>query len=127
MLKTCADHDIATNIRNMLEKTGIMCWMAPESIPAGADYSEVIIDAIENSSEVVLVLTENSQESKWVPKKLDIAITSDKVIFTLHMDTSTIVKKIHFRITDSQVIEAYGDVSSVFEPLVKGVRALWGV
>lgn len=109
----------------MLENSGIACWMAPASIPGGADYSEVIVDAIETSSGVVLVLTENSQESKWVPKELDIAITADKVIFPVHMDFSAIIKKIHFRITDSQVIEAYGDVSAVFAPLIKAVRALW--
>ena len=109
----------------MLENSGISCWMAPASIPGGADYSEVIVDAIEKSSGVVLVLTENSQESKWVPKELDIAITADKVIIPIHMDSSSIINKIHFRITDSQVIEAYGDVSSVFEPLIKAVRALW--
>lgn len=119
------DYETAANVREMLENSGIACWMAPASIPGGADYSEVIVDAIEKSSGVVLILTENSQESKWVPKELDIAITADKVIFPVHMDSSAIIKKIHFRITDSQVIEAYGDVSAVFEPLIKAVRALW--
>lgn len=119
------DYDIAAKVREMLENSGLLCWMAPASIPGGADYSEVIVDAIEKSSGMVLVLTENSQESKWVPKELDIAITADKVIFPVHMDSSAIIKKIHFRITDSQVIEAYGDVSSVFEPLIKAVRTVW--
>ena len=99
--------------------------MAPTSIPGGADYSEVIVDVIEKNSGVVLVLTENSQESKWVPKELDIAITADKIIFPVHMDSVEIIKKIHFRITESQVIEAHGDVSAVFGSLIKVVHALW--
>ncbi|MGN8963489.1 hypothetical protein [Bariatricus sp. HCP28S3_D3] len=85
----------------------------------------MIVDAIEKSFGVLLVLTENSQKSKWVPKELDIPITADKIIFPVHIDSSAIIKKIHFRITDSQVIEANGDVSAVFEPLIKAVRALW--
>lgn len=121
------DYDIAENIREMLENRGISCWMAPISIPGGADYTEVIVDAIEKSSGIVLMLTENSQRSKWVPKELDIAITADKVIIPVHMDSSEIMKKIHFRITDSQMIEVYGDISSVFEPLVDAVHNLWNI
>ncbi len=118
------DYETAMKIREFLEDNGIRCWMAPASILGGMDYSEVIVDAIERSSGVVLVLTDNSQESKWVPKELDIAITADKIIIPVHTDSSAIIKKMHFRITDSQVIEAYGDVSSVFDPLIKAARIL---
>lgn len=119
------DYDMASKVREMLEDKDIACWMAPESILGGEDYSDVIVDAIEKSSGVVLILTENSQESKWVPKELDIAITADKIIFPVHMDSSAIIKKIHFRITDSQVIEAYGNVNSAFEPLIKAIHSMW--
>lgn len=119
------DYDVAENIKSMLEDKGISCWMAPSSIPVGADYSEVIVDAIEGSSGVLLVLTENSQESKWVPKELDIAITADKSVFPVHMDSSKINKKIHFRITDSQVMEAHGDIDSIAEPLAKAIQTYW--
>lgn len=45
--------------------------------------------------------------------------------FSGRVDAQESIKKIHFRITDSQMIEAYGDVGAVFEPLIKAVRALW--
>lgn len=116
---------VAEELRSLLEKAGIKCWIAPHSIPVGSDYTEVIVDAIEKSSGVVLLLSGNSQDSKWVPKELDIAISSEKVIFPIHIDRTEIIKKIYFRLTDSQVIEAGGNIESIFGELVDAVRALW--
>lgn len=116
------EHDIALKLRLMLEEMGIACWMAPESIPVGGDYSQVIVDAIEKSAGVVLVLSQNSQTSQWVPKELDIAITAEKIIFPIHIDQSSIIKKIHFRLTDSQVVEAYGCLDEAFAKMIRDIK-----
>lgn len=116
------DRIIASKLRDLLEANGVKSWIAPDSIPVGADYTEVIVDAIEGSSGVVLLLSENSQTSKWIPKELDIAITSDKIIFPIHLDSCEIIKRLRFRLTDSQVIEAHGDVSSVFAALLTSIK-----
>lgn len=119
------DAVIASKLKELLESSGIRCWMAPGSIPVGSDYIEVIVNAIEKSSGVVFLLSDNSQNSQWVPKELVIAITAKKVIFPIHIDEAEIIKKIHFMITDSQVIEAHGNVDSIFKDLVAAVQALW--
>lgn len=102
-------------IQSRLEAKGINCWRAPESIPTGADYTESIVEAIENCKAVLLVLSENSQQSNWVPKELDMAITNDKLIFPIKIDDSTIIKKIQFRLTDSQIIDANEDFEKTVE------------
>jgi len=116
------ERETAQMIREAMEQAGISCWMAPESIPTGSDYTESIVDAIENSSGVVLVLSENSQNSQWVPKELDIAITNDKIIFPIHIDRSSIIKKINFRLTDSQMIEAYGRLDEALEKVIYDIK-----
>lgn len=116
------DSVIASKLRDLLEANKVKSWIAPDSIPVGSDYTEVIVDAIEGSSGVVLLLTENAQSSKWIPKELDIAITSDKVIFPIHLDSSEIIKSLRFRLTNSQMIEARGDVSSVFATLLTSIK-----
>lgn len=116
------EKETARLIREMLEKAGISSWMAPESIPTGAEYTEAIVDAIEGSAGVLLVLSDNSQNSQWVPKELDIAISSEKIIFPIHIDESSIIKKIHFRLTDSQVIEAYGRLDQALEKLIWDIK-----
>lgn len=119
------DRVIAEKLKGLLENSAIRCWMAPSSIPVGSDYTEVIVRAIEKSSGVVFLLSQNSQNSQWVPKELDIAISADKVIFPIHIDEEEIIKKIHFRITDSQIIEARGNVDSIFKELVNSIQAFW--
>ena len=116
------DRDIAVKIKEMLESVNINTWIAPESIPTGSDYTNEIVDAIEGSSGVLLVLTKNSQESKWVPKELDIAITNDKVIFPIHVDISSIIKSMKFRLSDSQIIEASGSLDMALVKLIKDIQ-----
>lgn len=116
------ERETAEMIRDALEKSGISCWMAPESIPTGSEYTEAIVDAIENSSGFLLVLSEDSQNSQWVPKELDEAITNCKIIFPIHIDRSSIIKKIHFRLTDSQMIEAYGRLNEALEKVICDIK-----
>lgn len=41
------DADAANAVRMVLQQNGIECWMAPESISMGDDYSNAIPKAIE--------------------------------------------------------------------------------
>lgn len=40
------DRDIVNPIKDILVANGIKTWVAPDDIPAGSNYSEVINDAI---------------------------------------------------------------------------------
>ncbi|MBO4778801.1 MAG: hypothetical protein J5588_09965, partial [Bacteroidales bacterium] len=43
------------NVKEKISMTDCTYWIAPDSIPVGSDYTEVIVDAIEGSSGVVLL------------------------------------------------------------------------
>lgn len=118
------EYNIASNVRSILQQNGIECWMAPESIPAGSDYGEEIPTAIENCDAFVLILSENSQNSKWVPKEIDLAITNDKIIIPLHIDNKQLTKSFNFRLTNTQRIEAYEQTSKAFNMLIARVSAI---
>ena len=121
------DYNTASNIRSILNQNEIECWMAPESIPAGSDYGEEIPTAIENCDAFVLILSENSQNSKWVPKEIDLAITNDKIIIPLHIDDKQLNKSFNFRLTNTQRIEAYQQNASAFDELIKRIYAISGI
>ena len=38
----------AETVRNVLEKNGLSCWMAPRDIPGGSNYTKEIPIAIRN-------------------------------------------------------------------------------
>ena len=74
------EYDTANIVRTVLKNNGIDTWMAPESIPGGSNYMEVIPDAIANSKVFVLILSDSSQKSKWVPKEVEQALNNNLII-----------------------------------------------
>lgn len=75
------EYDRAFSLKQILEANGIGCWMAPQSIPSGSDYSQEIPRAIRECDVFLLLLSEASQDSKWVPKELDNAISGGKISY----------------------------------------------
>ena len=51
------EYNKVMEISNVLEKNGINCWMAPQSIPAGSDYGAEIPKAINTCDAFLLVLS----------------------------------------------------------------------
>lgn len=93
----------AEAIRYLLKQEGIQTWMAPYNIPAGKKYAGVINDAIENCSCVLLMLSEYSQESIWVGKEIERAVTYRKPIVSMHLDESQLSSDFKLYLSDRQI------------------------
>ena len=100
------DGELADSIREKLKERGVDCWMASESIAPGSDYASDIPAAIAECDAVIVLLSANSQDSTWVPKELDIAISMRKLIIPLHIDSSEISVKFRFYFSNVQQLEA---------------------
>ena len=59
-----------------LEAAGIPCWIAPRDPVAGIPYARQLIDAINQSRLVVLILSEHANASEHVLRELEIATDS---------------------------------------------------
>jgi hypothetical protein len=64
------DRVIADAVREHLQGNGITCWMAPHSLLAGTDWAAAIIDAIDESQALLLILSEASNVSDDVKKEV---------------------------------------------------------
>ena len=62
------EYNEAMAVKQVLEANGISCWMAPESISGGSNYASEIPRAIRECTVFVLILSEQAQKSRWVPK-----------------------------------------------------------
>lgn len=71
---------MAEEVRGLLEDQGVSCWLAPRDIPAGGQYGSSIVDAIRDSSIVVLLLTEEANKSKPVENEVECAFKNQKTI-----------------------------------------------
>ena len=118
------ENTIANRVKNVLESNEINCWMAPDSIPLGSNYIEEIPKALRNSRVFVLLLSECSQQSQWVPKELEQAIKYGKVIIPIHLDQSDILDSIDLLLAGVQRIEAYQDLNKSLQFVIKQIMSL---
>ncbi|HLG11343.1 MAG TPA: toll/interleukin-1 receptor domain-containing protein, partial [Dehalococcoidia bacterium] len=60
------DKPTADAVCASLEARGIRAWIAPRDILPGSDWSEAIIDAIENARVMVLVFSARANASRQI-------------------------------------------------------------
>jgi hypothetical protein len=118
------DFEAAAQLKRVLETNGISCWMAPQSIPAGSDYANEIPKAIEAAGAFLLLLSDASQKSQWVPKELSIAISKPIVVVPFQIDNADICAAFNFYLTNSQRITAYNRVTDAYQELLHRLKNL---
>lgn len=116
----------ATLVKNVLTDNGIPCWMAPDSIPIGSSYASEIKVAIENCTVFVLVLSEKAQNSAYVEKELDSAITGHKIVYPFMIENCKLNDAFDFYLSNVQRHNAFESKSAAMEKMVKEIKALFG-
>ena len=66
--------EIEGKINRFLKQNEVETWVAPDDIPIGSKYAEMINKAIKNCGCFILLLTEEAQSSQWVAKEVERAI-----------------------------------------------------
>jgi len=74
------DQTTANALCSALESAGIRCWMAPRNIAPGAIWSESIIEAIQQASIFLVVMSPYSNQSDDVLRELQQAASAKKAI-----------------------------------------------
>ena len=120
---TC-DQDRTLEIRQMLERKGISCWMGNRDISGGDNYTESIIKGIRECRIFILILTENAQQSRYVFRELDHAIKKGKIVIPLLMEDVPVCDKFDFLISSCQGIKFYDDPGKAHQVLLDRVSEL---
>lgn len=63
-----ADAAFAQRLITDLRAAGHACWIDTSEIKGGAQWANVIAEAINNSSALVVVVTRQALQSEWVQK-----------------------------------------------------------
>ena len=80
------DKPIADAVVAGLENKGIRCWIAPRDITPGITWGDAIISAIEGSSLMVIILSENSNRSKQVVREVERAVANNVIIIPFRIE-----------------------------------------
>jgi TolB-like protein/tetratricopeptide (TPR) repeat protein len=120
-----ASHDAAAaqTVCRALEAAGFPCWIAPRDVVPGTLYADGIVRALNESTILVLVLSEYSTASVHVGKELERASSKRHPIIALRTDTAPLTPAFEYFLSESQWIEAgAGPTEGTIGQLVDAVR-----
>ena len=101
------DAAIANSVCVYMESRGVTCWIAPRDVNPGADFDEVILDAIDASVGVLLILSRRSNMSRFVQSELNRAFAKGKRIFTLRIEDVAPSRQLELYLARQQWLDAF--------------------
>jgi hypothetical protein len=100
-----------------LEQRGFKCWVAPRDVRPGHSYGDEIIRAIERSRCFILALSKASNESPFVAREVERAISKRKPIFPVRIEDVEPSSSLELFISSTQWIDAFADGDSPIDRL----------
>lgn len=113
--------ELAYIIRDQLEKQSIPCWMAPDSIPPGADYVVEIPTALSQIDIVLIILTPDAAQSRWVRKEVGTAIGANKAVLPYQVTAFTVDPSFRFLLDGEQILADYANPDPSHQRLIQAV------
>lgn len=119
------DRDAAFRIVTFLEQNGIRCWVAPRDVPPGMEYGQAIIEGIAQSRALVLILSDQSNESQFVRKEVERAVSKTKPVLPVRIREVKPSGSLEFFISSSQWVDAWkSPMEQHLLPLVAAIKAM---
>jgi len=108
-----------------LEARGIRCWIAPRDILSGMDWSESIIEAIENCYVFVLVFSSRANESPQIKREVERAVNKSRLIVPFRIEDVAPTKSLEYFISTPHWLDAMSPpVESHLGQLADTIRLL---
>src|SRR5580693_2385888 len=110
-----ASHDavVAEKACSALEAAGFPCWIAPRNVVPGTLYAEGIVHAIDESSILVLILSEQAVASAHVGREIERAVSKRHPVVALRIDTAPLAAAFEYFLNQSQWIEGGGSDAAI--------------
>jgi TIR domain-containing protein/LCCL domain-containing protein len=118
------DAAIAVSITDYLERNGVSCWVAPRDVTPGRDYAAEILLGIETSATFVLVLSEHANESIFVKREVERAVSKGKPIFPIRVREVMPSRSLELFISSAHWIDAWQPpIEQYLERLAQSITA----
>lgn len=111
------DGEFARKLITDIEKRGIPCWISSRNVEPGADYQDAIIDAMNRCSVILLLFSENANNSKEIAKELAIASKRSKPIIPARIEDIMPSGSLEYQLTTAQFIDLFHDYGATLNRL----------
>ena len=120
-----ADRERINPIVDAMRAVGVTFWIDEGQIHAATLWSEEIVDAINNCTAMVVVLSDNSTGSDNVVKEVMLASELKKPILPIYLEETEIPRKLQYQLAGIQHLEVYGrDISNLAGELPKSLNRM---
>lgn len=121
------DAAVAQRIALFLEEQSLSCWIAPRDVPAGVEYGAAILEGIEQSDVLLLVLSEQSNQSLFVHREVERAVSKAKPVLPVRIREIAPSGALEFFISSAQWVDAWQPpMEQHLAHLVQAIQALTG-
>lgn len=96
------DAEEALMLANYLEARGLSCWLAPRDIPKGSEFAEALLDGIDESHIMLVLLTEIANCSQHVVREINHAVDRRKPILPVRIGDFELSRSIQYYISHTQ-------------------------
>ena len=111
------DQKRAREIAALLEARGLKCWIAPRDVRPGQSYGDEIIRGIEKSRAFILILSKASNDSPFVAREVERAVSKRKPIFPIRIEEVEPSSALELFVSSTQWIDAFSGSDSQVDSL----------
>ncbi len=99
----------AQEVCGLIEKEGHKCFLAPRDIRSGHEYAEEIIDGIDGSDVMLLLLSEKSNSSPHVLREIERAVSKKIPIVVYELEKVQLSKSMEYFLMTHQWLDSKAD------------------
>jgi len=119
------DYKLALALCHFLEERQFRCWIAPRDVQAGKDYATCIIEGIQSSKIMIVILSEASNQSKHVRSEVERAFNHQVAILPFRIKDVIPEQSLEYFLSSYHWLDAIeGQAENYFDDLYRHCFAL---
>ena len=116
-----ADRSVADSLVERIEETGVRCWIAPRDEVPGLRYGDVIDEAVEQATVVIVLFSRSALESEWVNREVELAAALHKTIVPVRVDDVALRGQMRLLLNNLHWIDLHADRAQGIRQVVASV------
>lgn len=121
------DQKVVEGLCAYLEQYKIRCFVAYRDIPRGVVWARAIVDALDESRMMVVVFSENFNNSDQVDREIELASEDKKPILTFRISNDVFKGAKKYYLKNINWIDAFPEPDKVFRNVAENVATLLGI
>jgi hypothetical protein len=118
------DLAVAQTICAALESRGLTCWIASRDVGAGDNFQEAIVTAIRTAKVMVLVFSDNANNSTEIKKELALASQNRVAVIPARVEDVVPAAALAYELATRQWINLFNDWEGEIETLCERIKQI---